>query len=176
MKSALLSLMLSAVIVIGSVSVTSAQITRPWTTVGSAGTVDEASLATYDTAAGQVRIDATAPLPASVVIRYNVVALESISDTGGIRLTARYRDNGAGAQVVARLRQVSFATDVTTTVLTVNSNDVAPGAGFQSRSASSCDVILDFASNAYFIEANLTKTTGAGDPVLHLLRLDIVDC
>ena len=39
-----------------------------------------------------------------------------------------------------------------------------------------CTSSLAFESHAYFIEANLTKTTDAGNPALHFLRLDIVPC
>jgi hypothetical protein len=172
MHRLLLQALLSIGIVIGSVSVTAAQ---PWTSVGSVGMVDEVDVAVYETSGPLVRIAASAPVPASLVIRYNVVAVPDFSFTGAA-LTARFRDAGTGARMVATLKEVSFATGATTTLLTLDSNDAIPSIDLQARTVSSCTLELNFSNNAYFIEAVLSKSAGAVTPALQLLRVGITDC
>jgi hypothetical protein len=164
--------LLQAILLIGVVtgSVTAA---HSWTSVGSAGTVDEADLATFNASGPQMRIDGAAPLPASVVIRYNVVFSEPGS---GIALRAVYRDNGAGARVVAVFRQVSM-TGATTTLLTLDSDDFSPMAGLQNQQASSsCDLEVQPLLNGYFVEVTLSKSTGAANPALQLVSLVPISC
>jgi hypothetical protein len=176
MQRLLLQAVLSIGIVIGSVSISAAQ-ASPWTSAGSAGMVDEVDVAVYETSGALVRIAASAPVPASLVIRYNVVAVPGLSlGDVGAELTARFRDNGTGARVVATLKEVSFETGATTTLLTVDSNDATPSIDLESRTVSSCLFELDFGSNAYFIEAVLSKSAGAVTPALQLLRVSNPVC
>jgi hypothetical protein len=160
-------------VVVGSVSVTAAQ--APWTSVGSAGTVDEANLAIFNTSGPQVRILGTAPLPASLVIRYNVVAVDGVLGGSGA-LTARFRDTGVDSRVLAVLRQVNFTTGSTTTLLALDSDDFAPSPDLQAQEVESCAIELDFGSNAYFIEVTLSKSTAAANPILQLLRIRRIPC
>jgi hypothetical protein len=171
MKRVLLQLMLLIGVVIGSVSVAAAQ----WTSVGSAGTVDEADLAIFDTTGAQVRIIAGSGVPASVVVRYNVVNIPGIAGEG-TAMTVRFRDNGAGARVLAILKQVSFTTGMTTNVFTIDSNTFPSSADFQNQSEFSCDFGFDFNDNAYYIEATLTRSSEAAAPALQLLRIGLRIC
>src|SRR5688572_6439060 len=160
MKTALLQVLLSIALILGSVSVAAAQ----WTTVGSAGTVDEADVAEFETAGSQVRILDTAALPASVVIRYNVVAVNGVSGGNRVGMGARYRDNGNGARVLTVLRRVNLMTGVTTPMLTIDSNAFPTSSTFQVQSVAACALFFDFSSNAYFVETTLTKSSAAANP------------
>jgi hypothetical protein len=171
MKTVLLQVLLAIMTVIASVSAAAAQ----WTTVGSAGTVDEADVAEFETAASQVRIRSTAAVPATVVIRYNVVA---IPESGGVGagMTVRYLDNADGARVFSVLKQVNITTGVTTNVFALDSNAFPADSAFQTRSVFDCDLSLDFSINAYFIETTLTKSTPAASPRLQAIRLTTAAC
>jgi hypothetical protein len=171
-KRVLLQLMLVITVALGTVGGAAAQ----WTSVGSAGTVDEADIAKYETSGSAVRIIDTVPTPASVVIRYNVVAVAGLSGGDGIVLNARYRDNGSGARVLAVLRQINIETGVTTTVLTLDSNTLEQSSDFQTRFVAACKTVLDFLSNAYFIEMTLSKSSAGGRPGLQVLQVAAADC
>jgi hypothetical protein len=173
MRTVLVQFLLFTAVFLGSVSVAAAQ----WTTVGSAGTVDEADLADFDTAVSQIRIRSTATVPATVVVRYNVVRAEGIGVLSGLVMDMRYRDNGSAARVRTALKQVHITTGVTTTLLTMDSNAFPPSAAFQTQSAEESAVTFDFAQHAYFIETTLTKSATDGTPALEAIRLiSGVDC
>jgi hypothetical protein len=173
MKRVLLPLLLLIGVIVGSVSVSEAQ--GPWTSVGSAGTVDEADLALAVTSASQITILNSATVPANVVVRYNVVAVDGA--TGGPTImTARFRDNGTGSRVVAALRQVSFETGGTTTLLTIDSNDYTASTSFQTQDEFSCSVSLDFDDNGYYIEVTLSKALESATPALQLLKIGRTLC
>jgi hypothetical protein len=176
MTRVLFQTMLILAVTIGSVSVAAAQ--RPWTTIGSAGTVDDADVAEVDTAAATVRISATAPVPASVVVRYNVVAVEGLFGRDAIVMSARYRDNGSGARVVTALKRLDFTTGVITTMLTFDSNSRPPAGDFQIGVVHNCmaPVAFDFLGNVYFVEVTLTKSSADGAPALQAIQLSSEFC
>jgi hypothetical protein len=153
-----------------------------WTTVGSDGTVDEAS-------AGRVFFDHSivqmgrplvsgatsgnhalaAPPTISAVIRYNVTPVNGLftltphtctgSSCPGRKLTLRYLAVGSGARVAANLIEVDLASGVETTRLTFNSINFPSSNKYQVRSAPLvCEPLLlfDFKRKAYYIEATLT--------------------
>lgn len=157
---------------------------KPWTTVGSAGTVDEADL-------GKVRYDeATARLqPNNLVyttatIRYNVVAVDGLVDAGGdgYRLLVRFRDTGVTDQVIVRLKSVDLNTGAIATLMTLNSNAYAPNALFQTQSVPVCWPNWGFNFNrfAYFVEATLIRYNpagaAAGDPALTAVQISKTLC
>src|SRR5438128_2490540 len=96
---------------------------RFWTTVGSAGTVDEADVRkiVFDHAFaqfGQPLINTTAAAAPetvnaptdSAVIRYNVTPVDGLFTPGVGALRVRYLATGPGARVVAKLIEVDLAT------------------------------------------------------------------
>jgi hypothetical protein len=150
---------------------------KQWSTVGSTGTVDEADLAIASFSNGFASISAAAAVPATLDIRYSVVAVDGLFDfANGYALTVRYRDNGVSARVVVRLKEYSRNTGATNTLLTFDSNGFAQDGNFQLQTVSFCAPPLDFFNNAYFIEAQLDKTAAAGDPQLGLVQLGRTNC
>jgi hypothetical protein len=169
---------------------------RLWTTVGSDGTVDEASAGKVFFDRGMVQRGrplvvaskkgaAAAPAAGiqqtdSAVIRYNVTAVDGLFASGGLRLNVRFLDDGPGARVVAKLIEVDLAAGGEVTRLTFDSN--GPGVpvlrGYHVHGVSDCSRSggrLDFVRKAYYIEGTLTTssilaTSAAGIQVLQLGR------
>jgi hypothetical protein len=153
------------------------QAQEPWTSVGSVGVVDELDLSLFDFVNGEARVKSTAPAPATLNLRYNIVAIDELSSgfQDPYRFRARFRDNGSGAQVVLRLKSVNFATGLTSTITTFDSNTFSSSAGYQTREK--CVLIdFDFLNNAYFIDADLIKSAGTGQPALSLIQIDGANC
>jgi len=150
----------------------------PWTTIGSAGTVDETATTIVDLTGPSVQLKSSAPVPATLTIRYNITAEEAILLSGGyaIFLAARYRDNGSGARIQLKLRQVDVATGVETTMLAFDSDSFSPLGSFQTQHASTCAGFFEFRSNVYYIEATLDKTNSTGKPALSALILGTWPC
>jgi hypothetical protein len=139
MKKLKISQLLLVIGLIGSSAMASAQI-DPWTAVGSTGTVDDADISILDTAGTVVQVKSTAPLPASLRIRYNIVAVDGVfSPADGVRMVARFRDNGAAARVRVRLLEIPFSTGIPALKLTLDSNSFTAASGFQTQSVGSCD-------------------------------------
>jgi hypothetical protein len=161
-----------------------ADVDKNWTTVGSAGTLDEKSVGKviFDhgiVQMGQVGV-ITNPNPSlvstsdSAVIRYNVTAVDSFfaprvcrTNTSlsslDVRLTLRYLAAGPGARVVAKLIEVTLATGTEKPLMTFDST--APGLSlsdnYQVQSISVCGRpwTFDFQNKAYYIEATLSGNT-----------------
>jgi len=150
--------------------------TDPWTTVASAGTVDESDLQIVSLSGATATIKNSAALPATLDIRYNVVAVDGVFGGDGIVLKARFRDNGADAQVILQLKRYSFATGTTSTLLTLNSNDYPSDAGFQLQSKGNCSTQLNFFENAYWVEVQIKKTGTGGSPSLALIQVILNLC
>lgn len=150
----------------------------PWTTVGSAGVVDEADAAKVSMSAGIAQILPTAPASTTVTLRYNVTATSDL-DNGGVNkyLDVRFRDNGANARVVATLREYNYLTGVTNTLLTMDSNTLPANAGFQIGTAQDgcAGSRFDFDNNAYFIEVVLTRTATTGTPAVAVMTVGDYD-
>lgn len=143
-----------------------------WTSVGSAGTVDEAdrdavsldgAVASHVGAFGR-----------TVRIRYNVVAVDGLSG-GGITLVGNYLDTGAGSRVILSLKRYSVDSDVTDVLLVLDSNDplFPPSWSFQTRQVQTCEGGFDFTRHAYFIEAQLIRQA-TSPPTASLAQLAAV--
>ena len=138
----------------------------PWTSVGSAGTVDETDLPNVDLGspgAGAVSIAGYLPRPV-VHIRYNVVAVAGVLGGTGLTLTSRYMHGDYRffrGQVIVRLMQYNLHTGFLHPLLTLDSDDFEETGGFQMQSvATSCSkpfVALDFVNNSYFVEVSLSR-------------------
>ena len=153
---------------------------KPWTTVASAGTVDEADLNKINYTEATARMNLAVPANSSAVIRYNVVAVDGLADAGGDGnfLRVRFRDNGQDERVIVRLKSVEIATGIVTTLMTLDSNAYAPNVLFQTQSVGVCAPTWGFNFNryAYFVEATLLKSATAGNPGLSVVQIGKTLC
>jgi hypothetical protein len=139
---------------------------KPWTTVGSAGTVDAQDLSIFTTNDRNISMNA-AQFPATLDVRYNIVAVDGLVPefgADGIFMKARYRDRGSNGQLVLRLKQYNLNTGTTTTLVTFDSNTAAQSTSAQVRQVSTdpcLHVAFDFINNAYFVDAQLIQTSAA---------------
>lgn len=146
-----------------------------WTTVGSAGTVDESdtgivSLGSPNSAIVCLRDTSTGTLN----IRYNVTAVNGLFG-GGARLTVRFSDDGANAQVIVRLKRCDIDNGNITTMLTFDSNLYAASDHFQVQDIYDCGLSFDFSRYAYYMDVQLIKSAG-GLPMLTCIQLSWVLC
>ncbi|MBS1809681.1 MAG: hypothetical protein JST84_16085 [Acidobacteria bacterium] len=153
---------------------------KPWTTVASAGTVDEADATKVNYTEATARLNLALPANSSAVIRYNVVAVDGLADAGGDGnfLRVRFRDNGQDERVIVRLKSVDIATGAVATLMTLDSNAFAANALFQTQGVSVCNPTwkFDFNRNAYFVEAILIKGSTAGNPGLSVVQIGKTLC
>lgn len=153
-------------------AITPASLPEAWTTVASAGTVDDSDVGLVNLIGSTAQFKGTAPSSESILIRYNVTATAGI-DAINDRITVRYRDNGPDARVVVSLLQLDLDTGLTTTLATFDSNAFPGSSSIQTQVVNfgGCWFNYDFAANAYFIEALLTRTTESGRPTLSAIQL-----
>lgn len=145
----------------------------PWTAVASAGEADEADQHEVVYSAGTAGI-APALSVASTVLRYNITSTADLNDGGtNLGMRVRFRDNGSAARVIVRLRRYNLNNGTGATLFTLDSDNYAPSAAFQTQTVTdSCaGLVLDFENNAYFIEATLTRSNTAGTPNLGILQV-----
>lgn len=159
---------------------------KAWTTVGSAGTIDESSvgklvmqgpiiafpeilppergIASTDSQAFALPVQ---PETVSGTVRYNVVATDGLFENGSfLGMRSRFRDDGNNAQVVLRLFEINITTGATSLVLTLDSNDFPARANYQTQSVSTfVGNRINFLENAYYIEATLIQKRSALTPV-----------
>ena len=169
-----------------------------WTTVGSAGTLDEKSEGKvfFDRGVVQkgnsivisplmsrLRVDGGVDETDSAVIRYNVTAVDGLFGGDDIAMAIRFRDEGKGARVLAQLIEVDLATGAEVTRLTFDSD--APGvpvqSGYHVHDIIDCDgrgEAFDFTRKAYFIEATLTTSAIVLESVagIEIIQLHATHC
>ncbi|ESQ12449.1 MAG: hypothetical protein N838_11405 [Thiohalocapsa sp. PB-PSB1] len=148
----------------------------PWTTVGSAGTIDEADLNLVTMNHGVAYLGGGAPVGSVANIRYNVVAVDDLQVGGAPWMQVRFKDNGAGAQVVLRLKAYNVSTGMTTTLLTFDSNDFEASGVYQEQEVFSCYGSFDFYNNAYYVDAEIKKTADNGRPALSIVIVGYTIC
>ena len=145
-----------------------------WTMVGSDGTVDEADLSIVSMDANTAAVS-NAVDQASVEIRYNIVAVDGVF--GGDRrtktFTVRMADNGASAQVIARLQRLNISSGVVTTLAVLDSNAFPPSVVAQRRTMQfNCSgPELDFERHVYYVSVQLIKTAAGGTSLVRALQL-----
>jgi hypothetical protein len=167
---------------------------KVWTTVGSAGTIDEADTGKLVLAGATVAFPeppiTNFPVSASAIgiptetvaatVRYNVVVTDGTIIGGSfLSMRARFRDDGNNAQVILRLFEINFETGATSLLLTLDSNAFAPQHDYQLQTVSAQTGFNrpDFVNNAYFIEATLVQKRptitpfGGGRPGLAAIQL-----
>lgn len=153
---------------------------KPWTTVASAGTVDEADANKVNYSEGTARLNLAVPANSTATIRYNVVAVDGLVDAGGdgYSLGVRFRDNGQDERVIVRLKAVDLNTGIVSTLMTLDSNAFPPNALFQLRYVPVCwpNWGFNFTRNAYFVETILWKGTTAGNPGLTAVQISKTIC
>lgn len=155
-------------------------VNKNWTTVGSAGTLDEKSVGKvfFDRSIVQMgqlvgpttisKAGLVATQTDSAVIRYNVTAVDSFfvrrscspDNSQDVRLRLRYLAAGPGARVLAKLIELDLATGTEKPLLTFDSADpnLPRSDNYQVQSISVCGRPwnFDFERKAYYIEATLT--------------------
>lgn len=166
-----------------------AEINKIWTSVGSAGTIDETDTAkvALDRSIAQMGTVLGGNQPTSIsfqipgqtqsaVIRYNVTPVEGLfavkppcfTGTGtecpGIQLKLRYLAAGNNSRVVARLIEVDMATGAEVTRLNFDSNAFSKSSQYQVQSVGQCGPQIprqpfNFATKAYYVEVRLTANT-----------------
>ena len=167
-----LHLFLLATVLLGLPAASTAQ--EDWTTIGSAGLVDEADR-------GKILFDGSIVTfkpgaEGMLNLRYNVVAVDGLFGGDGVELGVRFRDNGSDARVVVRLRRYALEPGESTTLLTLNSNNFGPQENFQLRTEVDCSLRFNFFDYAYFLDVTLTKTGDAATPALGVIQLASVLC
>lgn len=175
---------------------------KVWTTVGSAGTVDEASTAKifFEGSTAQMGQVIAHPVPAAVqpqtesaVIRYNVTPVDGLFDprspcsvgTGnncpGIKLELQYVASGANAHIIARLIEVDLASGSETERLIFDSKDFSRQPGYQVQHVGQCTPpalwTFDFEHKAYYIEATMTHSTIAASAAgIQMIKIAPMTC
>ena len=142
-----------------------------WTTVGSAGTVDEYHVGIFQKDGTAVGFKPTYD-SGELVLYYNVVDEEGLH--GGVppNLTIRYRDNGTNALVQVKLIRVNVLNGLQTTLINFSSNSYPASAAFQTRLIPVASLpSFDFVNNAYYFRVRLSRTSVNGIAGLSLLRL-----
>jgi hypothetical protein len=166
--------------IVGAVSVVRAD----WTAVGSTAVVDDADV-------GKVELndDGSASIRSSIAttnakVRFNVIGVGSIEpigdpnvDSGQVRFAMRFRDNGAGARVYAKLKRVFLGgfggsnPSPSTVIATLDSDLVPASNGWQTITAKAADCCvgargLSFLDHGYVVEVQLIKNDSSGTPAV----------
>ena len=173
---------LAAIVLVGALALSTSPPafgqSRCWTTVGSAGTVDEADMGIVLLELHKATIKPT--LRAGTVnVRYNIVATEGLSGGDRIGMQVRYTDNGASAQVVVRLNEINLHTGATNTRISFDSNMFPQAAGAQLQGAGTAcgsGSFFNFTANAYYLDVEITKTGISGTPVLEGVNVCLNIC
>jgi hypothetical protein len=144
--------------------------TKPWTTIGSAGAEH---LGTFTYQNGIAFLSSS-----SGIIRYNVVAVDGLLETGAvpahIRMAARFRDPDAASRVTVNLRRTRISDGFTANVAGVilDSNNFPVSAGFQTRNTvCASSQILDFVNYVYYVEVTMTRAPGAIAPAIEAIQI-----
>jgi hypothetical protein len=153
-----------------------------WTTIAATGIVDEADIGIHvfnNTGTVSIR---EAVSSATLDLRYPVPTL-AFNDTapvrGCVQLRARLRDTGAGARVIVRLLRVTLDNGVQRSLGDIDSDEQPLFAGNEYAMHQTCinvpsdsaDFPIDTALHAYYVHAQLIKTTAAANPGLMAIQL-----
>jgi hypothetical protein len=150
---------------------------RSWTTVGSAGTLNQADLAKVTLHQSIVQLGtelASPPAAATVtgaphadlvtlpttqaVVRYNVSSADGLFNTGSFAYKLRLRCRG---RISAKLIEVDLASGIENTRIQFNSNNhnaFENQQAFESAGDPPHSVPFDFGNKAYYVEATLTAS------------------
>ena len=143
---------------------------KVWTTVGSAGTLNQADLAKVTLHQSIIQLGAelsntggaaAAPVPGGVlqntiqaVVRYNVTPVDGLFLPGPFKyqLQVRFRNH-----ITAKLMEVDLATGAEKQLLLLDSQSFPPNPNFQVQSVApkKDSTVMDFVNKAYYVEATL---------------------
>ena len=75
--------------------------------------------------------------------------------------------------MLATLKAYDYTTGITSTIVSFDSNQYAQSAAYQTRTIGDCANFkqFDFTKKAYFVEVDLVRTAGGGDPGVGVLLL-----
>lgn len=158
-----------AVLALSLAAVPVAAQTRAWTSVGSTGTIDRASLGLYATS--NATLGFVAGPVGTVVARYNVTNAfgGGFTDTPPWNIfEMTYFDNSPSSVVTATLVQVDRCTGAITVVCGITSSDAA------ANTCARCTFptgTINFAASNYVIEVKVNRTTNVVNPQLVALRI-----
>jgi hypothetical protein len=160
--------LLAGMLVAGAASAQS-----PWTSIGSAGIVDEADATEVRYGTTAVDIQPTAAASSSVRIRYNVTATSDLEEGVNKAMTVRYRDNGPNARVFVFLYRTDIDTGALSTVLSFDSDTRPQSTSYQTGGdGDGCWADgFDFHNYTYHIEVVLQRTSAAGTPTVTALAV-----
>ena len=142
-----------------------------WFVAGSTGTVDEADLDIYKTSGSRISVRGGGGV---LNVRYNVGSVENLTDAHiNYFIQMRYKDNGADARVVAKLKEQNVQSGVVTTRLVVDSDDYSQSGSFQSNFVFEVSPgwTYDFNANVYWIEVTITRSSNSGKPSLAIVNV-----
>ena len=179
-------------------------IDRAWTTIGSAGSVDEADVGKVFFENSKVQMGRVPVIgrvakqrriigqqTQSAVIRYNVTAVDALftpmpgcrpESCPGPQLTFRFIADGPGARVVVKLIEVDLATGAEAARLSIDSAVSSPGTGYRTdRAQPACTALwrFDFTKKAFYVEATLTTSSLpiAGSAAgIQMIKIGFADC
>jgi hypothetical protein len=167
-QTGLFKLLAASALTLGLTGAASAAV---WTSIGSAGAIDDADLGILDVVANAIEITAAAPAGSSLLARYNIVQLSGLSGAGNYRLRTLFKDAGVNSQVRVTLYELNLTTGALASLDTFDSNAEPAAVGYQSADHCIFGINLNFNINAYYLLAQLTKSAVAGDPGLGGLQL-----
>lgn len=154
---------------------TLAQGSKSWTTVASAGTINDQDLGKIELSGGGLAsFNAAAAANDTAYIRFNVTAVDGLLTAGSPRMRVRFQDNGANAQVVVTLMELNLTTGIPKKILELDSNDFAAAPFLQVQKTGICDAFgstFNFTDKAYYIEVKLVRTAAGGFPRLAAIQL-----
>ena len=145
--------------------------TGTWTAVGSTGTVDPTQVSLFGVFTGTQLGFAAAGNPGTIVARFNVTNTYG----GGLRDTPPWTTLEVGAinttldPITARLYHVDPCSGKRTLICSVTNN--IAGATGVCASCTFANTTFNFLNNLYYVEVTITRTSGAGTPLLSTLRI-----
>ena len=176
----LMCVVFAAVVVCAPVASAQNFLPNVWGTIGATGIVDEAdqSLHVFNNT-GSVAIAASAA-SATVDLRYPIGTMPANNLVPGecVQLRAMIRDTGADARVILRVMRVNVSSGTQRSLGEIDSNDTPIFSGTDYHLHQTClnvssmpDFPIDSALFAYYVHAQLIKTTRAGNPGLLVLQI-----
>ena len=144
--------------------------------LGSAAIVDDANRDKVTLAGKFVGVNSTAPGGTSAVFHYNLGSCEVCgTDPDPIppHLKLRYRDNGTGSNVIAKLKEYNQETGIERILLTFDSEQWPQSSSYQRQGITGAPTVFDFEKNVYFIEVTLKRFDTTGAPSIGAIQFGI---
>lgn len=138
---------------------------RGWMTAASSGvTEDESNPARPVYTNFTAAVNSGSPAGA-YVLRYNIQAADGLAGPGAnTRLRVRFRDEGAGSRVRVAIMASPITGKVATLGTIFDSDNFAPGSGFQTQVISMPAITFNFTHFVYWLEVTMTKSGATNQP------------